>query len=434
MKNQKINLLLLFSIILFSFELKSSLAQSEINWANFTPSPCYEGVQTENQRGKWKGPFSFRVCPDGPNGCCFTVIYYDRMFKENSTDCVLGRWQYDVSVTGIFYENENCKNYIKDDIISDFHEKLFILKNQSQSFKDSVTGCCSVNGTNNSEHHIWLSSNCYNQNVLCSDNQIRCCRMLRKANYNRTEINGVIHCDFIGLSTYTTPDPVTPACPSGCTPKCNDVLMEHISVTACDMPFNWGEWSQNKTVSYVPDPSCPACVVTITYKDRTTTGCNPNYKDYKIENISFPMFGCSAPLCHSLVTVNNALMAYSMNFLLNHLVEDMNMQIEDCVDNIRIMKSTCFDYYVDNGGNHWLKPCQDKYYCCWVNLRICKTGENTFTKTILQSSGVNEFFDCESPQSSSCTSYCFNDWFQPQTFNTNVDFINYLLNNYKETK
>ncbi len=420
---QKILLIAVLLISFFGMNLQEGKGQSEINWANLTLPPCYDGVTTPEQRGPWKGPFTFRVCPTDAGGCCYTIVYYDRMYKQGEgwNNCPRKFWQYDVSVTGIFYEDEGCKTYNKDSIISKFHQSLFVLKNGNQSFKDSVTSCCTENGAGNSDHYIWVSSNCYsNENTKCVPNTIRCCREIKRANYNRTVFNGDTSCVFVGWTFYTTPEPVTPDCPENCTPKCNDVLMEHIAVTACDMPCNWEPWSENKTTSYVVDPACPACVVTITYKDRSTTGCNPNYKDYKIESISYNSLLCLSPGCATMLNINNSVMAMSMNYLLTKFTDNADLDPNECVDNIRIMKSTCFKFEVDGGGNAWLVPC-NLDYCCWVNLRICRDNEDNITKTVTHSSG-STYNECINPASHPCSSYCFDEWIHAP-MNINIENI-----------
>lgn len=294
MKNQKINLLLLFSIILFSLEIKSLLAQGEINWANHTPPPCTNVFGSERDLISWVGPKSLRVCPNGPNGCCFTIVYHDKMYKVNGLDIdpICDRkYDYDVSITGVFFEDVNCANFDKDILFNAFLDQLYRLNSTRKGFRDSLTKCCDLT-LPHSYGYLQTKYKCTDgNNIICTPLREGCCNTYKRALFRRVGND----CELVGIDASFPTEFNGPNCLAGCTQNCNILEMKNITdVYGCNnLPCNWDLWGDILTIN-VPT-QCPGCVLQVGYRTRVTIGCIPSYTDYKIEFIIYDWNSCKFP-------------------------------------------------------------------------------------------------------------------------------------------
>lgn len=387
---------------IFFGNVDNAVAQFE-NITNHTPPPCeYSGPAF---RGAWIGPKTEQLCvPTGSGSCCYTIVYYDRMWKGQSyfeDSCnIRNYFEYDINITGIFYNDENCANYNKDSIVSKFQNQRYMINSQRQGFKDSVTQCCYAQEVN---FWTWITATCKDANGEdCSYEPNRCCKTERKAAYIRDE-NG--NCIYKGLTSNINKDTQGPPCPLGCIAHCNGLYMAHLNTLLCDKPCNFEPWSIHQ-VSNIPfDPNCPNCVITINYKYRKTLNCNPNYYDFELVNVMFEEANCSPCMPAGYNTV--------FPFAYRAMLMDRDLTSElvngGCLENIRFTKALCYGLSVNLNGLDTLQGCGDSYLaynCCITKLKICKNQQgNLLPFQVIESYTPNN--DTCATITRPCHTFCF---------------------------
>ncbi len=402
--SKKLLLLLIFSFGLFNLNLQEVYSQSNINWSEHTPPPCSNVFNSERDDIPWTGPKTLRVCPNGPLGCCFTIVYHDKMFNVSGGASNLRcdkKYDYDVSITEIFYESESCKNYNKDNLINFFLDKLYRENSLRKGFRDSLTKCCDMS-IPNSYGYVQTRFKCLDgNNIPCVPNIEGCCNTYKRMLFQSVGDD----CVYVGIDNTFATDLVGPDCDTNCTAKCNEVLMENIGKLACEMPCDSGEVNYF-TEEVIIDPACPECKFTVTYK-MNNTYCHPfpNYMDFEIVGITYNPIPCSLWPCNLAINSEN-LYIYAMNYILNNFVVNYNLDRGKCIENIRVIKSPCFKNITLPTGNVSLQPCEQEY-CCILNVKICKsfTGQITYEYVELN----NNQESCPSENNQVCLPYCFED-------------------------
>ncbi len=404
MGNKKSLLLFIFIVVMNSFYSQNAKAQSEVNWENQTPPPCTNVFGSERDLIPWVGPKSLRVCPNGPNGCCFTIVYHDKMFKVSGLDSdpiCTRKYDYDVSITGVFYEDVNCKNFDKDILFNYFLDKLYRLNSTRKGFRDSLTKCCNMS-IPNSYGYLQTKYKCVDiNNVLCAPTIEGCCNTYKRALF-RSNGND---CEFVGIDDSYPTEFNGPTCQSGCTPNCNIIEMKDIRTVSCDKPCNFEPW-ENKTISVPFDPACPTCTILITYRYRETKSCSPNYFDFELDRIWFDNENCDPCMPNGY----DVLTPFAISQMLSVFIVENGLEANTCIENVRISKAPCFGVFFNNPGQDYVGECVPADECCLAILKICADRHGIPMPPVMIYNNITNTDTCDVPMLW-CKTFCFDEMF-----------------------
>lgn len=366
------NCVLFLSLILGIAIMPLSKSYST-DWEDFTPSPCdfdYEDAEP------WDGPKEWIICADtvadlNCNGCCFTVVYYDR-FDER-----IGPMVYEVNVTGVFYhcevEDNNCP---VEDVIDAFYEKLiqYSVRTYSEFWEENIFGdpCSNSSGYG---PFLYTTGKCINTSTgeECTPSP-RCC--ISQYEYEKVYESGSNPCKYFITSTdYYQVIGQEPECnTSPCTEeKCRtEVLYQPLGSVVCEIPCNQGQWTM-ETEPNLAIPGCPDCYVDVEYRYRETVGCSPVFYDIEILSIDFQSDDCKD--CTNLDATEIYQYVHEWA-LMNAAIE--RLDIGDCDTTIRALRSSCWRF---KEGGYKFSPCEVSD-CCWARYRVCRTGQDSYIWTL----------------------------------------------------
>lgn len=416
--SSKLLLFLIMAISLLSFNTNQSYSQEEIDWEKHTPSPC-EFVGN-NWRGAWIGPKLDTVCfAESGTFCCFTVVYYDRMWEStvstSNPSCPINKYyQYDLNITGIFFDDVNCSNFNKDSIVSKFQNQRFIKNSQRKGFRDSLLNCC---GTSQNQF-TWVTAKCVDSiGNDCEYAPNRCCRIQKTVHYDR-----VPPCttSYKGIGTVESTDLMGTNCSEGCTPACNGLIMQHIPITTCDFECNYEPWI-NMSVNVPFDPACPTCIITVKYSYRETQSCNPNYFDFVLDSIIFDNENCDPCLPNGY----DILTPFAITQMLSQFTINQDWLPGTCIGNIRISKAPCFGVFFNSPGQDYVGECVPSEDCCLAILKICKNSQGIILPPELTYNNITNSDTCDVPMLW-CKTFCFDEMFASGSIdlNSKVNQIN----------
>jgi hypothetical protein len=182
-------------------------------------------------------------------------------------------------------------------------------------------------------------------------------------------------------------------CPDGFVRCDTNLLFKSYQELLCDdLPCNTGPWENWVGVAQLNE--CPGCTVDAYFWKRTTTNCEPNYTDYKVQWV-IPTDSCH--LCYDDLTIFQTGLAFILKYM-----PVIQLDENECDTTFRFLHADC--WVVSDDGVFGV--CDYVNGCCWSRYSVCKiNGERVFT--LLDGSIPNEttclsttrpcFFTCEFP-------------------------------------
>jgi hypothetical protein len=356
----------LIAILIFQFNYGFAT-----NWEDFVIKPDCRDSQEE-----WTGPHEDIICSDDYeelvcNGCCYTIVYYDRWVEEDNGGVITE--DYEMTIVGIFWEGVNCDNCDKT-IIAELY-----YYNKLEELNENYDLYTRLGGTGNTLSEVlqfFTPSRCYYEGFLC-DQDYRCCEVVYQIDFDQ---QGNI--ESIDPVVGSVPD-MFPPCSTGCTPSCNDYPFMYKGVIDCsNMPCNEGLFSNEiYNVSLdLDDIGCSQCTLKVFYRYREVNEPGCHYYDHQLE-----YFELEGPGCEYCTLGVVQLWSLAIDVLLKKgLVIDL--EEDECKTNIRIVNATCWLEF--NEGVY--TPCSMSD-CCYAIYEVCnienQKGEYEYTYNLLVTGG-----------------------------------------------
>lgn len=391
-----------------------------------TPSPCMVGSQP--QQG-WSGPNPcyYRICTDtvwslgGPSEpkCCYWVAYHQRIIPNAQGS---GYEAYEINVTGIFYDGDDCELRSRGEIIHAFQNALYakLSYDNGDFFRNHYAQGSSGSAT----MHFYSTGGCFQEDengdviydefgkpVDC-DTLKYCCEYNKQVFY--TSYLGNIRIfnssteppdqgkDRVDSLIGTNENPVFNVHKNGdfqvcnCKKACDNVLMEDAATILCDAPCNEAYWS-NLIEKQVPIPGCSPCEVTVKFRKRTTSPC-PEYgmesaNDIYLHSFEWVDDTLAPPTpCTSCTLDVHGMHSAVVDYLLKNEF-DNKPHNNQCKNYYRIMQSACwFDHLRDAYtayGRYYppqriMRACGEES-CCVQRYRLCADNLGAITYELLSS-------------------------------------------------
>ncbi len=281
-----------------------------------SPTPCEDLFPNAPQ---WDGPKYHRICTDsipdlnqqGFKKCCYWIVYHDRVRITTSPKPGGGVntcYFYEVNVTSIVYEGEDCKKRTKGEIINAFHESIFKL--ESISHPNYFTKCGDPTNIQNNTMLFYSTGGCYEMDaggeiiydelgypIPCDPSINFCCQYSKQVH---VENSVVVDIDtIIGSNSYPITyvyDSTQSHCINPCQKSCDEVLTIPYIELSCNTPCNTGVWTSKPPKEFTI-PGCPDCKVKVYYANRPTNPCLEigmnNYHDLRLDLIEADSISCS---------------------------------------------------------------------------------------------------------------------------------------------
>ncbi len=326
------------------------------------PPPCDDGYVDFSGLS----PLEMEICANEIPGmystdCCFTVIYYYYINDDGFVE---------MSITGIFYDGDDCLGVDTEQIIDAFYKKFWQdLTTQYPNFYwDNIAP------DYGSTQYTYIAGSCVNGDEPCDPETSRCCRNNFYVLFDKD--TG----EFLSTNRLYN-EPIQPPCPTTCTEKCNDPKYEPYYSVLCDLPCDFGEWTQSEIE--VDLPYCPHCHIHVVYEYRETIGCTPEYQDYRL--LEYELYDdCPYDMvdqCENCNYYTNQQLHEMVMGILLRYGEHNDLLPGQCKTNFRIVQASCW-MHDQSPPNNYL-PCSYTEGCCWGQYKVCRTIYDTYTYTLL---------------------------------------------------